>query len=296
MQERREAQVDVRCRVRAAQLHARRLLLARVEARHPHQRRAVAAAPGDVDRGLVAGDQALVGVHVLGEDDGELPGVAELARDKRLRLVREVMLAVRVEERVLAVREEALVGVHPRAVLVFEGFRHERRVDAVAGGDLLDDRLVGHHLVGHRHRVVEAQVDLVLAYANLVVAVLDPDAELLQRLHGLAPQRRRRVQRRQVEVAAVVEGLCAAGVLEVEELQLRSAVERVEAHLVGPLQRAAQDVARVAHVRVAVRRLNVADHAGRRLLLGAPGDHLERGGIGHGDHVRLLDVLVARDG
>src|SRR5829696_1751217 len=59
MQERREAQVDVRRRVRTPELRALGLSLARVVDRHPHQRRAVAAAPGQVDRSLVAGDSRL---------------------------------------------------------------------------------------------------------------------------------------------------------------------------------------------------------------------------------------------
>jgi hypothetical protein len=63
----------------------------------------------------------------------------------------------------------------------------------------------------------------------------------------------------------------------------------------GPLQRAPQNIARIADVWVAARNLDVADHASRRRILRAPGDDLERRGVGGGDHIRLLDVLVARD-
>ena len=49
--------------------------LARMEARHPHERGEVLPAPGDGDRGLVARNEALVGVDVLGEDDREFPSV-----------------------------------------------------------------------------------------------------------------------------------------------------------------------------------------------------------------------------
>src|SRR5215210_1453943 len=295
VQQRREAQVDVRRGVRAPELGAGGLLLARVVERNPYQRRAVAPAPGDVDRGFVAGDQPLVGVHELGEDDADLPRVPELARDELLRRVGEVVLVVRVEEGVAIAREEALMGVHPRAVLVYDRLGHERGVDPVLGGYLLDDRLVGHHLVGHLQGAVEAQVYLVLADADLVVRVLYVDAELLQRHDRLAPQAGRRIQRRQVEVAAVVQGFGAGGVPEVEVLELRPAEEVIEAHLAGALERPSQDVARVADIRVSVRRPDIADHAGRRSLLRAPRDRLERRSVGHGDHVRLLDVLVAGD-
>ena len=55
--------------------------------------------------------------------------------------------------------------------------------------------------------VGEAHVDLVLRRPDLVVRVLDVDAELLEREHRLAPQVRCGVERREVEVAAPVEHL-----------------------------------------------------------------------------------------
>ena len=50
-----------------------------------------------------------------------------------------------------------------------------------------------------------------LARPDLVVGVLDIDAELLERQDGLAPHVGAGVERRQVEVAALVEGLGASG-------------------------------------------------------------------------------------
>src|SRR5487761_162310 len=73
LQQHRECEVGVARRVRAAQLHARRLLLAGVIQRHAHERRAVAPRPRRVHRRLKAGDQALVGVDPLGEDRADLP-------------------------------------------------------------------------------------------------------------------------------------------------------------------------------------------------------------------------------
>src|SRR3712207_1404600 len=80
VQQRREAEVDVRRGVRAPQLRPGSLLLTGVVERHPHQGRAVAPTPGYVDRGLIARNQPLVGVHELGEDDADLTRVPELAR------------------------------------------------------------------------------------------------------------------------------------------------------------------------------------------------------------------------
>src|SRR3954469_17800216 len=54
--------------VGAAELRPRRLLLARVVERHADQSRAVPPRPGEIDRGLVARHEPLVGVHPLGEE------------------------------------------------------------------------------------------------------------------------------------------------------------------------------------------------------------------------------------
>src|SRR5919202_1103031 len=95
--------------------------------------------------------------------------------------------------------------------------------------------------------------------------------------------------------ARIVSRLRVGGVPEVEVLELWAAEEVVEAHLASPLQRPAQDVSWIADVRVAIRCLDVAEHPGDRGLLRAPGEDLEGRGVGQGDHVRLLDILVARD-
>ena len=68
----REGEVRVAGRVGGAVLDAGRGLLAPLGDRHPHQGRAVVAGPGHVDRRLVAGDEALVGVHQLVGDGGDL--------------------------------------------------------------------------------------------------------------------------------------------------------------------------------------------------------------------------------
>ena len=78
--------------------------------------------------------------------------------------------------------------VHAAARLVGHGLGHERRVHAVLHGDLFDNQLVGHDGVGHGQGIGEAQVDLMLGRAVLVVRVLHRDAHLLKREHGVAAQ------------------------------------------------------------------------------------------------------------
>jgi hypothetical protein len=203
----------------------------------------------------------------------------------------EMPLVVSVEELVAAVGEERLVRMHARAVLAEERLRHERRVVAVLLRDLLHDEAVREHEVRHIERVCVADVDLVLGRADLVVVVLDGDAHLLERADRVAADRRRRVHRRLGEVAALVERLRAVLVLEEEVLGLRADVERVEAHRLHALEGETEDVARVAVVRVAVRRDDVADHPPRD----AVAQHTERARVRDRDHVRLLDRVEAGD-
>ena len=69
----------------------------------------------------------------------------------------------------------------------------------------------------------------------------------------------------------------------------------VVAHVLGPLERAPHDPARVALVGLAARHADVAEHARHRPFLRAIGEDRERLRVGHGDHVRLLDGVEAGD-
>jgi hypothetical protein len=223
--------------------------------------------------------------------------VAELAGDERLADIGQEVLVIGVVERVPAAFEQRLVGVHPRAVLGEQRLRHERRVPAVLERDLLHRDAVRHAVVGHLQGVRVPHVDLVLARPHLVVGVLDIDPELLERKDRVAPDVRAGVERGEVEVAALVEDLGAAGVAEQEVLELGADEEVVEPHLVRPLHGPAQDVPRVALVRLALGGDDVGEHAGdaAAVLLRAPRQHVERLGVGHRDHVRLLDRVEAGD-
>ena len=172
---------------------------------------------------------------------------------------------------------------------------HERRVHAEVLRDLLHDEPERHHVVGHRERVRVAQIDLVLARAELVEAVLDGDAHGLEREDRLLAQLAHHVDLGEVEVRRRVEGLGGPLRLEVVELHLRPGVER-EALLPRALEVALEHVARVAFERLAVETVDVAEDP-RATGASSPrhGHDLERVRVGHGEHVGLLDAGVALD-
>ena len=219
----------------------------------------------------------------------------ELAGDESLADLRQEVLVLGVVERVLAAAEQRLMRVHARSVLAEQRLGHERRMPAVLHRVLLDGDPVGHAVVGHLQRVRVAHVDLVLGWTDLMMGVLHVDPELLECQHRLATHVRAGVERREVEVPALVEHLRRAGVAEQEVLQLGADVERLEAHRVSALEGAAQHVARIALIGGALGRDHIAEHPSDPLLLRPPRQDRERRGVGHRDHVRLLDRVEARD-
>ena len=178
-----EGEVGVAGRVERAQLDPGRVGLAGLVHRHPHERRAVGVPPADVRRRLDqlaargVAEQPLVRVHPLVGDRGDLARVPQQAGDERLRRLGQVQLVGRVVEGVVVALEQRQVGVHAAARAVPERLGHERGVRAVRDRDLFDHVPERHDVVGHRQRVGVAQVDLLLARRDLVVAELDRDAE-----------------------------------------------------------------------------------------------------------------------
>jgi hypothetical protein len=160
---------------------------------------------------------------------------------------------------------------------------------------LLDRDPVGHGVVGHRQPVGEAHVDLVLRRADLVVGVLHRDPEVAQREHDVSPEVRRRVERGEVEVAALVEDLRPLVVAEQEELELWPEEVVVEAHLLRAREGPLHHEARVALVWHPVRRQDVAEDAADAVVGPSPRKQPERRGIRHGNHVRFLDPVEAGD-
>ena len=190
--------------------------------------------------------------------------------------------------------------VHRRPGVLGERLRHERSAHAVAERDLLDHVPERHHVVGHRQRVGVAQVDLLLARRAFVVAELDRDTHLLQRVDGVAAEVRRRVVHGLVEIPAVVGGHWHRAVilarLQQEELDLGVHVAG-EAEVAGLGQLAAQHVSRVGPRRRAVGHRDVAEHP-RRVVLArtaGPRQHLERRRVGPGHHVGFRDPGKALD-
>ena len=199
-----------------------------------------------------------------------------------------------VVERVHVAFEQRQVGVHPGAEVARERLGHERRVHAVVGGDLLHHVAERDHVVGHRERVAVAQVDLVLARSELVMAVLDGDPHRLERHDRLLAQVGHLLELGDVEEPGVVERLGGVRRREVEELHLGAGVER-EALLPGPLQVALQDEARVTLEGLVRDAQHVAEDARRQGVIPVPGHDHERVGVGLEQHVRLLDTAVALD-
>ena len=159
--------------------------------------------------------------------------------------------------------------------------------------DVLHDEPERADVVRRRQHIVVAEVDFVLARRDLVVRRLDVEAHRLEREHDLAPDVLALIDRAQVEVARGVVGLgrrdAVLGLKE-EELRLGAGVHRV-ALRGGHRDHLLQAGARVADERLAVRRVDVADHP-RDLLAGraGPREHAERREVGTEVHVRLFDA------
>jgi len=184
--------------------------------------------------------------------------------------------------------------VHPAAVDAVQRLGHERRVQAVVGGDLLDDEPADHDAVGHDQGLGVVRVDLVLRRGDLVVRGFHGDVEPVEDAHRLLAQVVAEVGGQDVEVAALVGELGAFPVLEVEVLEFGADVE-LEAHVGGPLELAAQDPAWVALVRPIVAVEDVAEDERRPFVALGPGHHLEGRPVGHRDDVRFLDLGVTGD-
>ena len=167
------------------------------------------------------------------------------------------------------------MGVHRAAPVLREGLGHERRVDPVLPRGLLDHDAVGHEVVGHRQRVGVAQVDLVLAGRDLVVAELDADPHGLQRVDRLAPEVVLQLVGGVVEVPALVQRRRVVRPLEQEELHLRVHVE-AEPEVRRPRQVAPQHLPRVSLEQLPLRRVDVAEHPPDPRPLRHPRQHLER--------------------
>ena len=83
----------------------------------------------------------------------------------------------------LSTNPETHVDMHARAVDPFDRLRHERRVQPVLLGGRLQHRLERRRPVGGDDGIAVFEVDLMLAGSDLVVAGLDIDSHVPERLH-----------------------------------------------------------------------------------------------------------------
>jgi len=131
-----------------------------------------------------------------------------------------------------------------------------------------------------------------LAPGYLMMGGLDGEAHLDQGPDDLATDALRQVHRTEVEVAAEVvgdRGRAAVLLLEKEKLQFRAYIH-LEAHLPGPFQLAAQNMAGVSWEGLAAGQVYIADHPGLiGAVLVAPGKDAECGKVRLQDHIRLLN-------
>ena len=125
----------------------------------------------------------------------------------------ETGIAVTGEQRLAAI-PQALVHVHPAAVIRKQRLGHERHGLAVLVGDVADDVLEQHHVVRRLHQLVEPLVDFGLASGgHFVMVALDVQPALDHGLHHLAAQILVMVRGRHREVAFLVARAIAQVVL-----------------------------------------------------------------------------------
>ena len=78
----------------------------------------------------------------------------------------------------------ALMDMHPGAIVTKQRLWHEGRRHAAFARDVLDYVFVDHHIVGHARQWGEAHVDLPLAAGrDFVMVGFDADADVLEGLH-----------------------------------------------------------------------------------------------------------------
>ena len=86
-----------------------------------------------------------------------------------LRGLAQAVVTARVKECIRVSLEKRHVGVHSRAWVFGEWFRHESGVNALLDGNLFDNGSEGHDVIGHGQSVGIAKIDLVLTRTTLVV-------------------------------------------------------------------------------------------------------------------------------
>ena len=128
-----------------------------------------------------------------------------------------------------------------------------------------------------------------------MVGVLYGNAHLAKVEHRVPPQVAAGRVGKLVEVAIAVQRRGIMGVLQVEELKLRTHVVGV-AKPCQPFQVALQRLPRVSGKIFALGSPDVAEHPGHRVLLGAPRQQRKRGGVWKSPHIALVGPGKTFDG
>ena len=200
---------------------------------------------------------------------------------------------------VLAVHGQREVDVEAAAGLVGQRLRQEAGVEAVAGRHGPDDLLEQEDVVGGLEGAGVVEIDLILAVAVLVVAVLGGEAHLLHGQADVPADVLAGVQRRYVEIAACVDGDAGgtAPVVVLEEIELALGADvAAQAQLLEPAVDVPQEAAAVAAEGGVVRLFHVAEELHHPALSRAPGQDGHGGQVGPEHQVALLHVHEARDG
>ena len=323
-QHRREGQVRIARRVRRAELDALGGRGAAID-RNPYTRAPVAGGVGEADGSLKARDEAAVGVGGRRGEAQQRRRVLEQAADVVHSRLAEERVAILIVEDRHAVLPQALVAVHPRAIVAIQGLGHERCRHPVLASHLLDHVLVDHEVVRALEQAATVEVDLALSRRrHLMVVYLAPHAHLRQRQHHIRTHVLQRIGGRagkvallvprleaQVgafgraavpdalggvhEVVAGIGGLIVPDIAEDEELGLRTPVAIVgDARGLQVLLGLLGDVAGAAAVLLEGQRvMDVADHAHGRDLKERVDE--DRAWVREEEHVTLVDILEAAD-
>ena len=185
------------------------------------------------------------------------------------------------------------------AGLIGQGLGQEAGVEAVAGGHGPDDLLEQEDVVGSPQGACVVEINLVLAVAALVVAVLGRKAHLLHGQADVPAQVLACIQRGHIEIAACVDGDAGgtAMVVVLEEIELAlSAYIAAQAQISEPAVDVPQEAAAVAAEGGVVRLFHVAEELHHPPLGGAPGQDGRGGQVGPEDKVALLHMHEARNG
>ena len=162
-------------------------------------------------------------------------------------------------------------------------------------GRFLDDKTRGYHSIGGGKRVAEAQIDFLLRWGRFMMRILNGNAHFLEREHGFAAKVGCVVERRQIEIAALIDGLRRRIALEAEILDRRADVDRI-AHRARALQHIHEHMARIARSRRPVRRAQIAEHARHAVVARTPRQHLEGRRVGMHEHIGILQARKPVDG